>query len=256
MYWLLSLVLAHFAYTFACARIGDTGVSYVTILALLLAAGFPFIASWVFPFQRLWTFSILAIIWIPFDHRVTSEFWKWPDHLLGYPFAAFLIVNLCLFTFLTIRPQAGLLNDKSSRTNSLDLAKCLVTYLILTALLLPVGLATDFIHNFGIPHWHRPVVLALGIFFTIALPEELVFRGILQNLLSEKFPLPVSIVISAGLFGMTHWNNGSQLWDWRYLSLASVAGVGYGISYAWSRKLIVPIIVHTLIDTTWVAFFK
>jgi membrane protease YdiL (CAAX protease family) len=101
----------------------------------------------------------------------------------------------------------------------------------------------------------RALVTPLGLLLFVALPEELVFRGLMQNLLTRQLQKPwLAIAISAVVFGSTHYNNTASP-DWRYLTLASVAGVFYGIAYRRSRSILVPALVHTLVDTVWILFF-
>ena len=73
-----------------------------------------------------------------------------------------------------------------------------------------------------------------------ALGEELIFRGIVQNKLSELIANPhIAILIASLLFGLTHM----QLE--RILPL-SFLGLLLGYSYYYSRSIIVPIILHLL----------
>ena len=73
-----------------------------------------------------------------------------------------------------------------------------------------------------------------------ALGEELIFRGIVQNKLSESLSNPhTAILIASILFGLTHM----QLE--RIIPL-SFLGVILGYSYHYSRSIYVPIILHFL----------
>jgi membrane protease YdiL (CAAX protease family) len=100
------------------------------------------------------------------------------------------------------------------------------------------------------------VLSAAGIFVFIAMPEELLFRGIIQNFLQKSWlkPLPALIVTSV-IFGVAHLNNGPRP-DWRYFLLATIAGLFYGNAYTRTRALLAPAIVHTLVDTVWRSFFR
>ncbi len=73
-----------------------------------------------------------------------------------------------------------------------------------------------------------------------ALGEELIFRGIVQNKLSELLTNPhLAILLASLLFGLTHM----QLE--RILPL-SFLGLLLGYSYYYSNSIIVPIILHLL----------
>jgi len=97
----------------------------------------------------------------------------------------------------------------------------------------------------------------VGLFLTVALPEELFFRGILLRGLEKQFSRKwIPLVISSLAFGLMHWNNASTLsTQITYISLAALAGVGYGWTYRKSgNNLLAAILVHTLVDWTWRIF--
>ncbi len=73
-----------------------------------------------------------------------------------------------------------------------------------------------------------------------AIGEELIFRGIVQNKLSESISNPhIAILIASVLFGLTHM----QLE--RIIPL-SFLGLLLGYSYYYSRSIYVPIVLHFL----------
>jgi hypothetical protein len=63
-----------------------------------------------------------------------------------------------------------------------------------------------------------------------ALPEEILFRGLIQNCIAQRFGTSTStLLISAFIFGCAHLDNGpGPLPNWRYMILATIAGVAYG----------------------------
>ena len=90
----------------------------------------------------------------------------------------------------------------------------------------------------------------------IAVPEELLFRGIIQNLLEKEIGRPgLALGVAAVIFGAAHLNNGPSP-DWRYFLLATLAGMVYGRAYARTRNLMAPALVHTLVDVAWRGFFR
>src|SRR5438093_453466 len=86
------------------------------------------------------------------------------------------------------------------------------------------------------PYWTALVAAAVAgpaIFLTIALPEELFFRCVLQGGLEKRWgrPLPALIVASLA-FGLMHWNNVDSLkFRIEYCTLATIGGAIYGIAY-------------------------
>jgi len=70
-----------------------------------------------------------------------------------------------------------------------------------------------------------------------AVCEELLFRGALQRIMHERFNMHVAILISAAIFSAFHM---------QFLGFVPrfVLGVALGYLYAWSGKLIYPILAH------------
>jgi membrane protease YdiL (CAAX protease family) len=254
--WLCCIIALQTAYLFAVPSIPGSENTATILLSICLLTAFPLAASYIVPYSILWSCIIIAVIWIPFDHRVTSEFWPWPSQQLGYPFASFFASSLALITFTKLRRQRALCVDLPVRFSLRNLFQAVLGFVLLAAILLPIAFATDFITTVSLPIWYRPAILFIAVFFTIALPEELIFRGILQNLFIQKLGPAAAIGLSAILFGLTHWNNGIIFWDWRYLVLASLAGIGYGLAYHLTGRLMVAVVIHALVDTIWVSFFK
>jgi len=97
----------------------------------------------------------------------------------------------------------------------------------------------------------------VGLFLTVALPEELFFRGILLRGLEKVFVKKwIPLVISSMAFGLMHWNNVDTLsTQITYVSLATIAGLGYGWAYRKSgNNLLAAMLVHTLVDSIWKLF--
>ena len=69
--------------------------------------------------------------------------------------------------------------------------------------------------------------LASAFFFTfafIAIPEELFFRGWLQNLLERRLGRTPALLVTAVLFGLSHFNKRAAHFNWRYVVLAATGG--------------------------------
>ena len=61
-------------------------------------------------------------------------------------------------------------------------------------------------------------------FLFIAIPEELFFRGWLQNLLERRMGRTAALVLTAILFGLSHWNKRTTNFNWRYVLHGGVGG--------------------------------
>ncbi len=92
--------------------------------------------------------------------------------------------------------------------------------------------------------------ILLATFLLVAIPEEMFFRGILQNLLESRFGRRTALLVASILFGLAHFNKGASF-NWRYVLLASIAGVFYGRAWRANRQLLASVITHTAVDVIW-----
>jgi membrane protease YdiL (CAAX protease family) len=207
--------------------------------------------------QRLLWQDVLVILtlWLPLDFRWMRDVWGWPTHSLAYSMNSLLATGLAVFLFVGVRHLEGV--GYRCHFEWADGWIGLRNFLLFAPLAIPIGLLTGFITISGRHFSGWQVLLsALGIFFLIAIPEELLFRGIIQNFLEKTFRKPaLALIVTSLIFGAAHLNNGPRP-DWRYFLLASLAGLFYGNAYQRTRGLLAPAIVHTLVDTVWRAFFK
>jgi uncharacterized protein len=91
------------------------------------------------------------------------------------------------------------------------------------------------------------------LLFTVALPEELYFRAILDAGLRRRLGPVASLLLSSVLFGLMHWNNRSRLEDQlEYLLLATIAGLFYGLTFR-KAGLWAAVLCHALVDVVWKA---
>ena len=196
--------------------------------------------------------ALWVLLWIPFDLR-----WSMEMHpLMGYTWWAIAISVIAVIGWNGYRKL-----DVGFRLvpKFKDITVTLLALVIIMAVLIPPGLLTGFL-TFGLPEKYNASKLAIhfiGIFLTIALPEELFFRGILlrglEKVSSKKW---MPMVVSSVAFGLMHWNNISGLsMQITYVALATVAGAGYGWAYKKSgNNLFAAILTHTLVDWIWKLF--
>ena len=214
------------------------------------------------PWSPLFHIVGVLILAIGFDNRST-------DPVIGgfidlsYIFNALWVSGLCL-AIITIQ-----YDDYSEFFNwNIDLKKIGFPIAILFSfaiIVLPIGLLTGFI--VWNPNWDGIdvfLITFIGIWFTIALPEDVIARGIIQhqmlksareNISKYKKGYNVVIILFASfIFGLSHWNNTSAEFVWIYIGLATVAGIGFGV--CWEKHgLFSSMLMHTLLDFTWVMCF-
>jgi uncharacterized protein len=114
------------------------------------------------------------------------------------------------------------------------------------------GLSNGFLHLHA--SWSSAPSVAgasLFTFFFIAVPEELFFRGWLQNLLERRIGRSLALVLTAVLFGLSHGNKRALHFNWRYVLLATVAGIFYGRAWRHERRVGASSITHASVDTVW-----
>src|SRR5205823_14934033 len=99
------------------------------------------------------------------------------------------------------------------------------------------------------------VAAVLVTFLMVALPEELFFRAIVQNLLETRLGRSGGLMLAAVFFGLSHFNHGATF-NWRYVLLATVAGIFYGRAWRAERRIFASVLTHTLVDVVWSLWFR
>ena len=83
----------------------------------------------------------------------------------------------------------------------------------------------------------------LSLFLLVGVVEEVVFRGILFRLITDKWNIAVGLTTSSLLFGLAHLGNpGATLWA--ALAIALASGCLFGMAYAYHQTIWVPIGMH------------
>jgi membrane protease YdiL (CAAX protease family) len=224
-----------------------------------LYAGLPVVISWLLgqaavadPEQRgNWRDAIILLtLGLAVDLRWLDG--AWPTGLRALN--ELLLVDMGLYGFLAIRQLSGAGFDFHLRWS--DWKSGLRELIFFTPIVLILGLALGFIH----PHANRPSVGSAGlrwvlIFFFTAVPEELFFRSWVQNLLERRVGRRTALVIASALFGLSHFNKRSAHFNWRYVLLATIAGIFYGRAWREHRRVPASTITHASVDWIWGLWF-
>src|SRR5207245_1319872 len=64
-----------------------------------------------------------------------------------------------------------------------------------------------------------------------------------------------SLVLAAVLFGLAHFNKAASF-NWRYVVLATIAGIFYGRAWRARRQVLASSITHTAVDVVWSLWFR
>jgi membrane protease YdiL (CAAX protease family) len=198
--------------------------------------------------------AILAL-WLPFDLGLLGGIWSWPRPDGARYCQTVLAADLALFLFVVHRRIDGVgYRFVLARRHVLVV---LANLLFFAMLAVPLGLAIGFLT------FHPRPLDGLGFlrsFLTIlvfvGIPEELLFRGLIQNVLEQWWGKGwPSLAVAAMVFGAAHLDNGGFP-NLRYALLATIAGVFYGRAFRQGGNLVPAALVHTLVDSLWGALFR
>ena len=200
-------------------------------------------------------FAAMLALGFPIGAHWLAGIWTWPFELYFFqPLAAVCVGSYC---FMVVRNLDDVGYKLTLRKD--DWIDGLANFAAFSLLAIPLGYALRFIH-------FRPTSVSfagfagqfLGIYLTIAIPEELLFRGILQNSLVraiQRGPKGIyGVLIASLIFGASHLHH-PPVPNWRYGIMASLAGIFYGNAYRTRRRLSAPALTHALVDTAWHFWF-
>ena len=214
------------------------------------------------PKQRgVWQdFLVLLVLGLSVDLRWCEP--AWPPHLAI--FNKILLLDLGLYGFHALRPLNGVGFDLRLRLRDLTTGLRELVFYLPIGLILGLGLGFLHFHGFwpvselaGLDHWGVwSSILAIPIawFFTflfVAVPEELFFRGWLQNLLERRLGRTPALFLTSALFGLAHFNKRAVHFNWRYVLLAAIAGLFYGRSWRRDHRVAASAVTHASVDAIW-----
>jgi uncharacterized protein len=215
----------------------------------------PVIVSWLLylasaadPEQRGdWRdFAVLAVLGLAVDLRWFEP--AWPPRFAV--FNKILLLDAGIYGFLAIRRLQGVGFDLRLRLADVRIGVRELVFYAPAAIAL--GLWLGFLHI----HAQMPTLghVVLGWVFTflfIAVPEELFFRGWLQNLQERRIGRGWALGVTAILFGLAHFNKRAVHFNWRYVVLAALAGIFYGRAWRQERRVGASAVTHASVDTLW-----
>ncbi len=164
-----------------------------------------------------------------------------------------LWADVALYVYVVQRRLPGIGFDLRLRLR--DLTTGLRAWGLFVPIGLGLGLALGFLRVHA--HWPAPgpfIGLVVVTFVFVAVPEELFFRGLLQNLLQTRLPRWQALGVASALFGLAHYIHG-PVFNWRYVILAALAGGFYGCAWQRDRRTGAAAVAHTLVDVVWVTWW-
>ncbi len=261
--WLILLAPVLFASVFGALAARAGAVWRPLALLALVYTGVPVLLAWT---QRkapakspsAMDFVILLMLWLPLEFAA-GERWV-PRHAQGFlhSVAYGIAILLALAIFAGFRRAPGM--KYNLPRGARDLRYTLAGFAITAPVLAVLGIALGFI-----PWPHAPANTAPGfligrflvIFAATGLPEEILFRSLIQNFLMLRFGATNGVLaVSSLIFGCAHLNNGPQAApNWRYMILAAIAGFAYGKVFQKSSSVLSPAAFHAMVDATKHFFF-
>jgi membrane protease YdiL (CAAX protease family) len=191
-------------------------------------------------------FAVLLVLGLAVDLRWLEP--AWPQGLAAL--GKILLLDAGIFGFLAVRRLEGVGYDL--RLTLKDVRRGVGEYCLYALIAIPLGLWLGFLHlHTVIPSPLRAVGAFVFTFLFIAIPEELFFRGWVQNLLERRMGRTGALLVTAALFGLAHWNKRTLNFNWRYVVMAAIAGVFYGRAWRAQRRVGASAITHASVDTTW-----
>jgi membrane protease YdiL (CAAX protease family) len=187
--------------------------------------------------------AVAVLLWLPLTFGL-------PKLRLDGTYDATHLVGVVagLYFFLVLEPLEGIGYTFLLRRR--DWGAAGTAFVAFVAVAAPIGLLSGFLA------WHPDltpgnlVVSPLHIYLAIAVPEELLFRGIIQNVCVRWTGTRRGLIISSCVFGLAH------LPDFRYVLLATMAGVAYGWVYSRTEKITASAVAHAAVDWTWRVAFR
>ena len=223
------------------------------LFAPVLIAGLEALAARLDPDQRghLIDFLVLVPLGLAVDLRWLEPAWPHKLAALG----KLTLLDAGLYAFLAVRCLSGVGYDLRLRARDWGIGLREVAFYIPIAI--PLGLALGFLHiHYRIDRSWLIVPAWILTFVGIALPEEIFFRGWMQNLLERRIGRLAALLVTACLFGLAHFNKRTAFFNWRYVLLAAIAGLFYGRAWRQDRRIGASAITHSTVDTLWGALLR
>jgi membrane protease YdiL (CAAX protease family) len=201
--------------------------------------------------------AAILLLWLPLEAGLGENQVPRPVQGSLHAAAYAVAITLALIVFVIYRRFEGMKYNAPRRISDLGIAAA--GFVCAAGVLIPVGLAVGFLGPAHTPTAGAPTLLARTgfIFAATALPEEILFRSLIQNWLMQRFgPGHGVVALAAVIFGLAHLNNGpGAAPNWPYAIVASLAGFIFGTVFRRSSTILSSALVHTGVNTVKYLFF-
>jgi membrane protease YdiL (CAAX protease family) len=259
---LLTFVVPAFLSALFCGIAASAGVwsaalAVLVIIYTFVPAGYAYRARNLT--VRAWPdFLLILWLWLPLEFAAGAAWIPKPAQPLLHLAAYGISITLALVLFLFCRRLKGMKYNLPQGWK--DFANPLIGFAVAAPALILLGRALGFIEPFHVPQTLSAARLGLEflvILAATALPEEILFRALIQNSLMQKLGANWrTLLLAAFIFGCAHLDNGPQpLPNWRYLIVATVAGAVYGKVFQQSSSVFASAFLHALVNALKHEFF-
>lgn len=194
---------------------------------------------------------VLVAVGLPVEFHLTDAAFPHPGLT---SLSKLLLVDSALYSFLVVRRMDEVGYDFRPKLS--DFLTGVRELLLFAPIVIGLGLALHFITpHAGLPQAASAFSAVVITLFFVAIPEELFFRGLLQNLLEPRIGRAGALWVSAIIFGLSHFNKPLPF-NWRYVLLATIAGVFYGRAWRCRHRLLASATTHTCVDVLWSLWFR
>ena len=170
-----------------------------------------------------------------------------------------MIIGVVATAFLSLRKLKG--SGYQFATSAADWKTGIKNFLLFLPLGAAVGVGIRFIHydpfKLKLPPWQYPLFVIVGFVpvLVLALYEELLFRGVVQNLLTKTMGRPLAAQAAASLvYGLSHVSF-RTFPNWNFVIMTTILGWFCGQAYRERQSIVAPAITHALVVTLWRLLF-
>jgi uncharacterized protein len=232
------------------------GAAYAAIPALLLASSrgqAP--GTWE-------DYAALVVLWLPVEFRWMYRLFPYPPPLT-HTLTILMALSTGVAAFVLFRRLPGVGYALKWRPGfAFHFA---FNFLVFSAIAIPLGIEIGFlrwrpalpgIRSISLSGPTSLILSAIGILLFTAWPEEFLFRGLLQNLLSKSFRSEwAGLIVASVIFGFSHILH-APFPNWKYVFLATIAGFFYGRAWMKMGSLVPGVLIHATVDTLWHVLFR
>jgi membrane protease YdiL (CAAX protease family) len=199
-------------------------------------------------------YAAILIIWLPVEFQWAYRFFPYPP-VLTHTMTVLLALSTGVAAFVLLRKLDGI--GYAVEWKRGFGWQFILNFGLFAAIAIPLGMRMHFLA--WDPSFARVRSLPLfapGILLFTAWPEEFLFRGVLQNLLSRTFNSKwAGLLVASLIFGLSHIIH-APFPNWKYVLLATIAGLFYGHTWMRTGSLFPGALVHAFVDISWHVLFR